>query len=148
MQARLLPNRVALFKRLLEEDDLVVSIDSVHWSPSNHRLCFMASFAPRRLRDAAALKRKCVALASGRLRTTHHAAIGDISRHSCASGRFHKMQDLSTSWRSPAASGHVLPPRLTEASPLSFHSVAVGVADSITLEEAKKLVKPEYLQWL
>ena len=43
-EARLLPKRVDLFRRLLGEDDICVGLDSVHWDPKGGRLCSMASF--------------------------------------------------------------------------------------------------------
>jgi len=149
-EARLLPARVSIFKALLGKDDLVVSIDAVHWSPPTGRLCFMASFAPRCVRPDSAFKRKCVALATGRLRTTHHAHLGDFSRYSFGT-KWAKAPAVSAQWRSPGlAEGALLPPKLANAlaQPTSLHTAAERIAAGLTVDTARALLRPEISTWL
>ncbi len=92
-EARLLPNRIKVFENLYGESELVCSIDSVHWSKEHGRLSVMAAFSPRRYRDAAALKRKCIAQAYGIARTTHWAHLGQVSNFGYGNERNRKPQE-------------------------------------------------------
>eukprot|EP00740_Mantoniella_antarctica_P017794 CAMPEP_0198686236 /NCGR_PEP_ID=MMETSP1468-20131203/14665_1 /TAXON_ID=1461545 /ORGANISM="Mantoniella sp, Strain CCMP1436" /LENGTH=360 /DNA_ID=CAMNT_0044432235 /DNA_START=542 /DNA_END=1620 /DNA_ORIENTATION=+ len=106
-EAKLLPARVSLFRRLLATEDICVGLDSVHWNPAGNRLCSMASFSPRSQRTAVALKLKCVVAAWGRWRTTHWAAHGDLSRF-CYGSRFtreHAFARVDPAWKAWASAG-------------------------------------------
>lgn len=147
--ARLHPKRVGLFRALLGEEDLCVGLDSVHYSPSGGRLCSMASFSPKRVRSEAALKRKCVAAAWGRWRTTHWAAHGDLSTF-CYGSRFD----------GPRAFGAADPSWVGWAAATDHHRVLKDVtfgtarirlerlAAAMTRDEATRLVKVDILDFL
>lgn len=147
--AKLHPKRVALFRQLLGEDDICVGLDSVHWSPSGNRLCSMASFSPKRERSQDAFKRKCVAAAWGRWRTTHWAAHGDLSKF-CYGTRFNGPRGLAaihSEWIGWATA---------ESATLRFATVSFGtarcsveqIAKSLTVEDAAQLIKPEILMFI
>jgi hypothetical protein len=101
--ARLLPRRVAIFQSLLGTEDIVVSLDSVHWSVDHPRLSFMASFAPRATRSLEAYRRKCVSQAYGLTRTTHWANLGDISMFNYGGERNNlpqrRFESVSKDWK-------------------------------------------------
>lgn len=152
--ARLLPKRVRIFQHLLdidEPEDMVVSLDSVHWSTEHPRLSFMASFSPRASRTDEAYKRKCVSQAYGLTRTTHWANIGDISIYNYGSERNRipqqRYESVSRKWR-----GHgslVYAPddvRKTYVKQLAFKLNTI--ASAATTDEATALLDPCVSRWL
>lgn len=152
--ARLLPRRLEIFKKLLEDDDLCVGIDSLHINNRHNRFCSMASFSPKRERSESALKRKCLAQALGIIRTTHWAHRGNYSKFGFGTDRNRKPQErferVSKSWR-----GHgcvKVPEHILEsvrAAYVKTHSqVLTKIADSLTLTDAKSMVTEEVLQFL
>lgn len=146
--ARLHPKRVRVFRDLLGEEDLCVGLDSVHFSPSGGRLCSMASFSPKRERTEAALKRKCVAAAWGRWRMTHWAAHGDLSRF-CYGSRFAGPRAFAAadpSWVGWASASEAV--LLNDATFWTARGHIERLAASMTLEDAKHLVKADILDFL
>lgn len=148
--AKLLPARVALFRRLLGEDDVCVGLDSVHWNPRGHRLCSMASFSPTKERSADAFKRKCVAAAWGRWRTTHWAAHGDLSKF-CYGSRFDGPRAFAAAdpaWVGWAAANARVLEAFTGATFGTARSRVERLAASLTADDAALLVKPEIRRFL
>jgi hypothetical protein len=152
--ARLLPKRVKIFQELLDLpniEDMVVSIDSVHWSVEHPRLSFMASFSPKSTRTDEAYKRKCIAHAYGLARTTHWANIGDISTFNYGSERNSipqkRYESISKSWKgygsmvvAPDDVRHTYVKQLAK----KLNTVAVGM----TTDEATALLDPSVSAWL
>jgi hypothetical protein len=149
--ARILPKRVQIFKSLLDTDDIVVSLDSVHWNIEHQRLSFMASFSPRSIRSDDAYKRKCISQAYGLTRTTHWAHIGDISKFNYGSERnsipHTRYLSISNNWKGYGsltnASEEV---RNTYVKVLSKKINAL--ADQLTIDEVEKLLDPNIFKWL
>lgn len=154
--AKLLPERVALFRRLLGADDICVSLDSVHWHPARGRLAVMASFAPKAQRSEIALKRKAVLAASGIWRTTHWAAFGKPSEF-CYGGRFQRDKHFSCfsrEWKAHAANTDsesykaILSPALQNLNVSQVPGELQRIAENITLEQAREMVKDEIFKFL
>lgn len=148
--AKLHPKRVALFRRLLGEDDICVGLDSVHWNPKGNRLCSMASFSPRRERTDDAFKRKCVTAAWGRWRMTHWAAHGDLSRF-CYGSRFTGPDSFAATdkaWMGWAAANDTVLKKLSDTGFATARSRIEQLAATLTVEEAAQLIKPELLPFM
>lgn len=148
--ARLHSKRVELFRRLLGEDEICVGLDSVHYNPKGNRLCSMASFSPRRERTDEAFKRKCVAAAWGRWRMTHWAAHGDLSKF-CYGNRFEGPRAFSavdSTWVGWAAEDDKILKQLQDASFGTARSCIERLASSLTMEEVRRLIKSEIIEFL
>lgn len=152
--ARLLPKRIEIFKKLLDCDDLCVGIDSMHINNKHKRFCSMASFSPKHARSESALKRKCLGQALGIIRTTHWAHRGNYSKFGFGTDRNRKPQErferISKSWI-----GHgcvKVPERIVDTirdAYVKTHSQALTkMADSLTLTEAASMVTDEVLSFL
>ena len=150
-EARLLPARVDLFRELVGADDIVVSIDSVHWSAERTRLCFMASFCPREDRSDEAYKRKCVCQAWGLTRTTHWANTGDVSLFNYGGERNRIPQErfdaVSRGWKGHGAISHT-PERVRRTFVKRLARVVRDEAARMTIEEATALLDPAVSCWL
>jgi len=151
-KARLLPRRVAVFRAILNTDDLAVSIDSVHWSVAHTRLAIMASFCAKEDRTALAFKIKCVSQAYGLTRTTHWAAFADVSGFNYGADRDSKPQErldaISPEWR---GFGCVRPCELPDISNVRVRGLKTfieSVAARLTLDEASALLDVEVRRWL
>jgi hypothetical protein len=150
-ESRILPRRVEIFKNLLNSNDLVVSLDSVHWNVKHKRLSFMASFSPRHLRSNDAYKRKCISQAYGMTRTTHWAHLGDISKFNFGSERnsmpHKRFQAVSREWK-----GHgslvTMPESLREVYAKALSQNISNVSKTITIDEATELLEPDVSRWL
>jgi len=152
--ARLLPKRVKIFQELLDlpnYEDMVVSLDSVHWSVEHPRLSFMASFSPRDTRSDAAYKRKCVAQAYGLARTTHWANIGDISKFNYGSERNSipqkRYESISKNWKG-YGSLVVAPYDVRKVYVKQLAKKLNDMADAITVDEATAMLEPSVSSWL
>jgi len=150
-EARLLPRRVAVFKKLLDAENIVVSIDSVHWSVGHPRLSVMASFCAKENRAEYAYKVKCVSQAYGLTRTTHWANNADISGFSYGADRNTKPQErlnaISSEWR---GHGCKLPCNLPDISNVSVKGLKAHinkVAQMMTMDEATNLLDFEVSRW-
>jgi hypothetical protein len=150
--ARLLPRRVAVFKSILDHEDLVVSIDSVHWSVGHPRLSVMASFCRRDCRPDDAYKIKCVAQAYGLTRTTHWAHAGDVSGFNYGADRDSKPQArldaISSQWRGFGCKMRCGLPDASKVSVKGLKKFMNDVAKSMTCDEATALLEPEVCRWL
>jgi hypothetical protein len=147
-EARLLPKRVDLFRRLLGEDDICVGLDSVHWDTKGERLCSMASFTKKEHRSLAAFKIECVAAASGLWRTTHWGSHGDLSRY-CYGDRYRKeaaYQAVNKEWFGWAANEPAMP--AAQPTTTLVRSSILERAEKMTVEEAKALIKTDILTFL
>ena len=150
-EARLLPERVRVFRDLLGTDDIVVSVDSVHWNDRRARLSFMASFCPRTSRSEEAFKRKCVAQAYGLARTTHWAALGDVSKFNYG-GEHNKVpqtryESVSRRWRGHGAVS-APPPDIRKVYVKRLPREIYSRANAMTVEEAEALLDPCVSRWL
>ena len=154
--AKLHPERVALFQRLLQDPNLCVGLDSVHWSPEHGRVAVMASFAPVLQRGDEAFKRKCVAAAFGRWRTTHWSQFGDLSSF-CYGDRFRRSQhfaNVSPTWTAHALNGESeiwktrVYPVLQQKRVGELPKAIQEIAARLTVEEAKELVRDSLVAFL
>lgn len=152
--ARLLPRRVKIFQELLDlpsVDDMVVSLDSVHWSVEHPRLSFMASFAPRTARSDEAYKRKCVAQASGLVRTTHWAHIGDVSKFNYGSERNaipqRRYESISRRWKGYGSLAHA-PDDVRKVYVKQLSKKFYAVAAGLSVDEATAMLDPSVSKWL
>lgn len=150
-EARLLPTRVDLFRALLGTDDVVVSIDSVHWSAERNRLCFMASFCDRKDRSDEAYKRKCVSQAYGLTRTTHWANTGDVSLFNYGGERNGTPQErfdsVSRKWKGHGAI-FPAPERIRKTHVKGLARVVSAEAARMSRDEATALLDPTVSRWL
>ena len=151
-RGRLLPRRVTVFKDLLKTDNIVVSIDSVHWSVGHSRLAIMASFCAEEQRSSLAFKIKCVSQAYGLTRTTHWACFADISGFNYGADRDKnpqaRLDAISTEWN---GFGCVLPCGLPDISKVGVRGLKkfiTQVATSLNVEEAGALLDIEVSRWL
>jgi len=149
-EARILPNRVKIFQHLLNDNDIVVSIDSVHWNIDHTRLSFMASFCPRVQRSESALKIKCIAQAYGLTRTTHWANLGQISGFNFGS-EWNSIPDdrlkaVSSNWRGFGYVNGKLPPINTNVK--NIKNVITKIAESMTHDEAVSCLDESVSRWL
>jgi hypothetical protein len=151
-EARLLPRRVAVFKKLLDAENIVVSIDSVHWSVGHPRLSVMASFCSKENRTEYAYKVKCVSQAYGLTRTTHWANNADISGFSYGTDRNTKPQerlnDISPVWRGHGSAHlrHDLPD-VSKVGVKSLKAHINRVASDMTMNQATGLLVSEVSSW-
>lgn len=152
-ETRLHPARVSLFRRLLGTDDVCVSLDSVHWSPSGDRLCSMASFSPKHLRSDEAFKMKCVTAAWGKWRMTHWAAHGTLSTfcYGFRTQRESNYKAIHPSWRGWAASAAAdeIISRINGASsPMRIPALIREIARQLDTDEATALVRGDIVGFL
>ena len=150
-EARLLPKRVDLFRALLGVEDIVVSIDSVHWSAERNRLCFMASFCDRKKRSEDAYKRKCVSQAYGLTRMTHWANTGDVSifnyggeRNAIPQERFNS---VSKKWKGYGAIFSA-PEYIRKTRVTGLARAVSAEAARVTTDDATALLDPAVSRWL
>jgi hypothetical protein len=149
--ARLLPKRIQVFQGLLRCTDIVVSIDSVHWSIEHPRLSFMASFCPRELRSDEAYKRKVLSQAYGLTRTTHWANNGDISifnyggeRNSAPQKRF---ESVSLKWNG-YGSNNINNSTIRNVYVKQLSKAIEKEALTMSMVEVNDFLIPEVSRWL
>ena len=150
-EARLLPKRVDLFRALLGTQDVVVSIDSVHWTSERNRLCFMASFCDRKDRSDEAYKRKCVCQAYGLTRTTHWANTGHVSLFNYGGERNkfpqQRFEIVSRGWKGHGAISPA-PERIRRTYVKRLARVVSDEAARMSTDEAIALLDPAVSCWL